>query len=119
LCEGCTIYCVIVRFDVFTAVTRKNAVRDVAPCRSCVYTEDGILYSVIVFIATVVLSMSWDSAVRIAPGYRLDDRGVRIRVPVRSRIFSSPRRPDLFRGAPNTYPVGTEGSFHEGKYAGA
>jgi hypothetical protein len=37
---------------------------------------------------------SRDSAVSIATGYGLDDRGVGVRVPVRSRIFTSPRRPD-------------------------
>jgi hypothetical protein len=37
---------------------------------------------------------SQDSAVGIATGYELDGRGVGVRVPVRSRIFSSPRRPD-------------------------
>jgi hypothetical protein len=39
-------------------------------------------------------SKSRDSAVGIATGYGLGDRGVRVRVPVESRIFSSPRRPD-------------------------
>jgi hypothetical protein len=33
--------------------------------------------------------------------YRLDDRGVGVRVPGESRIFSSPRRPDLLWGPPN------------------
>jgi hypothetical protein len=32
----------------------------------------------------------WDSVVCIATGYRLDDWGVGVQVPVRSRIFSSP-----------------------------
>jgi hypothetical protein len=35
-----------------------------------------------------------DSSVGIATGYGRDDRGVRFRVPVRSRIFSSPQCPD-------------------------
>jgi hypothetical protein len=37
---------------------------------------------------------SQDSVVGIATGYRLDDQGVGVRVPVGMRIFSSPRRPD-------------------------
>jgi hypothetical protein len=45
--------------------------------------------------------MRRDSAVGIAIGYELDDRGVGVRVPVVSRIFSSPRRPDRFCGPPN------------------
>jgi hypothetical protein len=35
-----------------------------------------------------------DSAVGVATGYGLDDRGVGVPVPVGSRIFSSPHRPD-------------------------
>jgi hypothetical protein len=35
-----------------------------------------------------------DRSVGIATGYGLDDRGVGVRVPGGSRIFSSPRRPD-------------------------
>jgi hypothetical protein len=35
-----------------------------------------------------------DSVVGIATGYGLNDGGVGVRVPVGSRIFSSPRRPD-------------------------
>jgi hypothetical protein len=39
--------------------------------------------------------------VGIATGYGLDDRGVGVRVPVESRIFFSPRRPDLLWGPPS------------------
>jgi hypothetical protein len=52
---------------------------------------------------------SWDilyvgsrgSAVSTATGYDLNDRGIAVRVPVVSRIFSSPRRPDRFWGPPS------------------
>jgi hypothetical protein len=37
---------------------------------------------------------SRDGVDSIATGYGLDDREVGVRVPVGSRIFSSPRRPD-------------------------
>jgi hypothetical protein len=37
---------------------------------------------------------SRDSVVGIATSYGLDDQGVGIRVPVGSRMFSSPNRPD-------------------------
>jgi hypothetical protein len=40
---------------------------------------------------------SRDSVVGIATSYGLDDRGVGVRVPVGSRIFSSPDRPDRLR----------------------
>jgi hypothetical protein len=38
--------------------------------------------------------VSHDSSVGIATGYGMDDRVVGFRVPVKSRIFSSPYRPD-------------------------
>jgi hypothetical protein len=40
-----------------------------------------------------ILFWNRDSSVGIATGYGLDDRGVGIRVPVGSRIFSSPQCP--------------------------
>jgi hypothetical protein len=40
------------------------------------------------------VTRSRDSSVGIATGYGLDDRWVRVQVPVGSRIFTSPRRPD-------------------------
>jgi hypothetical protein len=42
-----------------------------------------------------------DTAVGIATGYELHDRGVGVRVPVGSRIFSIPQRPDRFWGSPS------------------
>jgi hypothetical protein len=59
------------------------------------------------------------SAVGIATGYRLDDRGVGVRVPVGSRLFSSPRQADRFLGPPNLLPMGTGGSFAGGKAVGS
>jgi hypothetical protein len=62
--------------------------------------------------------MSRDSAVGIATRYRLDDRGVGVQVPVRSRIFSSPRRPDQLWSPPSLLSNGTGGYFPGGKAAG-
>jgi hypothetical protein len=45
-------------------------------------------------LTNLLLPHSWDSAVSIVTGYGLGDREVGDRVPVGSRIFSSPRRPD-------------------------
>jgi hypothetical protein len=42
-----------------------------------------------------------NSSVGIATGYVLDGRGVRVRVRVGARLFSSPRRPDRFWGPPS------------------
>jgi hypothetical protein len=41
-----------------------------------------------------VVLWNQDSSVGIVTGYGLDDQGVRVRVLVGSRIFSSPNRPD-------------------------
>jgi hypothetical protein len=62
---------------------------------------------------------SRDSVVGIATGYGLDERGVGVGVPVGSRIFSSPCRPDRLWGPPNPYSMGTGGSLPAGKAAGA
>jgi hypothetical protein len=55
-----------------------------------------------------------DSAVGIATGYGLDDRGVWIRVQVVSRIFSSPRHPHRLLGPPNLLSNGYRGLFPRG-----
>jgi hypothetical protein len=51
---------------------------------------------------------SRDSVVGIATGYGLDDRGVGSWIPVGSRIFSSPRRPDRLWGPPSTLSPGVK-----------
>jgi hypothetical protein len=55
--------------------------------------------------------MSRDSVVSIATGYGMDDRGIGFRVPVGSRIFSFPRRPDQLWGPPNLLFNGFRGLF--------
>jgi hypothetical protein len=45
-------------------------------------------------VSTFSVSPIQCSVVGIATSYGLDDRGVRVRVPVGSRIFTSPDRPD-------------------------
>jgi hypothetical protein len=52
---------------------------------------------------------SRDSVVGLVIGYGLDDRGVRVRVPVGSRILSSPRRPDQLWSPPSLLFIGYRG----------
>jgi hypothetical protein len=54
------------------------------------------------------------STVGIATGYGMDDRGVVVRVPVGSRMLSSPRRQTGFGVHPTSYSIGTGGSFPGG-----
>jgi hypothetical protein len=63
---------------------------------------------------------SRDSSVGIALGYGLDDRGCRVRFPAGSGNFSLHHRVQKGSGArPASYPMGTRGSFPEGKAAGS
>jgi hypothetical protein len=52
---------------------------------------------------------SRDSSVSIATSYWLGDRGVGVQVPVVSRIFSSPRRPDRLWAPPSLLSNGYRG----------
>jgi hypothetical protein len=49
---------------------------------------------IIIIIIIIIIVRSRDSVVGIATSYGLEDRGVGVRVPVVSRIFSAPNRPD-------------------------
>jgi hypothetical protein len=55
----------------------------------------------------------------IATGYGLDDGGVGVLVPVGSRTFFSPRRPDRFGGPSSLISNGYQGLFPRGEAAGA
>jgi hypothetical protein len=47
-----------------------------------------------IFVSVFIKEGSRDSSIGIATGYGLGYQGVEVRVPIKARIFSSPRRPD-------------------------
>jgi hypothetical protein len=68
----------------------------------------------LVEIKSVQITLSRDGTVGIVTGYRLNDRGVGVWVPVGSRIFSAPHHPDWFWGPPSLPSNGYEGLFPQG-----
>jgi hypothetical protein len=70
-------------------------------------------------ISTELITSTCYSAVGIATGYGLDDRGVAVRVPGGSRIFTSQSHPDRVWGPSNLLFNEYRGAFPGGKAAGA
>jgi hypothetical protein len=71
------------------------------------------------FARHITFNRSQDSVFGIVTGYGLDDREFGVRVPVGSRIFTSPCRLDRPWGPPNLVFSGYRENFPGGKAAGA
>jgi hypothetical protein len=87
-----------------------------------VYGSAVLCWTLSAFLSFLILytvGRSRDSVVGIGTGYGLDDRRAGVRVPIGSRIFSSPRCLTGSGDHPTSYTMGTGGSFPGGKAAGA
>jgi hypothetical protein len=76
-------------------------------------------YLMCLSISLPVFCGSRGSVVGIATAYGMNDRGVGVRAPVGSRIFSSPRRTDRLLGPPKLLSNGYRGLFRGGKAPGS
>jgi hypothetical protein len=66
---------------------------------------------IVVILKKEFINLSINSVVGIATAYGLDDRGIGVQIPIESRIFFSPRRPDRLWGPPNLLFNGYRGLF--------
>jgi hypothetical protein len=87
-------------------------------CVPSCFLETG-LHVTVTLIKYYIFLPSRDSAVGIATGCGMDNRRFGIRVPVGSRIITSPCRPDRLWGPPNLLYKGYRELFPGGKAAGA
>jgi hypothetical protein len=77
----------------------------------CVWGQFGPVKNLFWILFNTLYRRRRDSSVCIATGYVLNDWEVEDLVPVGSRIFSHPRRPDRFWGPPSLLSNGYRGLF--------
>jgi hypothetical protein len=78
------------------------------------YTMDSLFLNIVslcIYTYIYIHSERERETVGIATGYGPDDRGIGFRVPIGSRIFSSPRHPDRLWGPHNLLSNGYRGLF--------
>jgi hypothetical protein len=88
-------------------IIHKFVIQIIYKVRYVVFYLPHVIYNNYSFIVVSILLC----VVGIATGYGLDDRRVGVRVPVGSRIFSSPCRADRFWGPPSLLSNRYRGSF--------
>jgi hypothetical protein len=71
---------------------------------ACLMCSTSLVHLIYIYLTNLI-------GAGIATGYGLEDGGVGVWVPVGSRIFSSPRRPDRLCGPPNLLDNGYRGLF--------
>jgi hypothetical protein len=103
------------RVSVITAENRKiyapaeNRTSTVQPIARR-YNDQAILaHTFIIYIYIYIYILNLDRGVEIATRYWRDDREVGVRVPVESRNFSYPSRPNRHWVHPASYPMSTGG----------
>jgi hypothetical protein len=81
--------------------------------------EMNTVYTLLLKDVNIAIPLSHGSAVGIMTGYVLDDRGIGVRVPVGSRILTSPYRPHRVCCSLNFLSNGYRRALSPGKAAGA